>query len=176
MGNAPYSKSVGLSVAAEDINYLVGDHLLDGLTGRLQILPGVEVGGCSAKYLQNGGGHSKTEVGVDVYLADGALGSLTQLVLRNSNSSRHIAAVLVYLVDELLGHAGRAVQNYREAGQILLNGLEDIEAKLRFRAGLELVRTVAGADGDGERVAPGALDKLLYLLRTGIAGVAVRDP
>ena len=34
--------------------------------------------------------------------------------------------------------------------------------------GLELIRAVAGADGDGQRVAAGLGDELLHLLGTGV--------
>ena len=81
------------------------------------------------------------------------LGSLTELVLGHADGAGHIAAVLVYLIDKVLGDGGSAVQDYREAGQVLLNGLKHVEAELRLRAGLELVCAVAGADGDGQGVA-----------------------
>ena len=71
-------------------------------------------------------------------------------------------------VDELLRHGGRAVQHDREAGQAAGDLLQHVEAQLGLRAGLELIRAVAGADGDGQRVAAGAADELLDLLGVGV--------
>ena len=67
------------------------------------------------------------------------------------------------------------MQNYREAGKVLFNGLEHVETKLRLGAGLELVGAVAGADGDGQGVAAGALNELLDLFGPGVGGVALFD-
>ena len=60
------------------------------------------------------------------------------------------------------------MQHDRETGQTSGDFLENVEAELRLRAGLELIRAVAGADGDGQRVAAGALHKLLHVLGTGV--------
>ena len=153
----------------------MGDHLPDGLTGGLEVLPGVELVGVFGKELANGGGHGKTQIGVYVYLADSALGGLTELILGHTDGAWHIAAVFIDLLDKVLGHAGGAVQDYGEAGQILLHGLEDVETELGLGAGLELVSAVAGADGDGQGVAAGALNEFLNLFRAGVAGVALFD-
>ena len=50
---------------------LVGHHLLDGLTGGLQVLTGVEVVGVLGEVLPDAGGHGQAQIGVDVDLADG---------------------------------------------------------------------------------------------------------
>ena len=63
------------------------------------------------------------------------------------------------------------MQNYREAGQTLLNILKDVKAELGLRAGLELVCAVGGTDSDSQRVAAGALDKFLNVLGSGIRAV-----
>ena len=57
------------------------DHSLNGGTGGLQVLTRVEIGGMLGKILPDGGGHCEAKVRVDVDLADGAAGSLTELVL-----------------------------------------------------------------------------------------------
>ena len=41
--------------------------------------------------------------------------------------------------------------------------------------GLELISAVAGADGDGQRVAAGPGDELFDLFRTGVGGSMRRD-
>ena len=73
--------------------------------------------------------------------------------------------------DELLRHGGSAVQHDGETGQTLRDLLENVEAQLGLRAGLELVRAVAGADGDGEAVAAGAGHEFLDVLGTGVGAV-----
>ena len=77
------------------------------------------------------------------------------------------------------------MQNDREAGQTLGDLFEHVEAEGRrdqnalFVAGAlgsgELVCAVAGADGDGQRVAAGLGDELLDLFRTGVGGSVRRD-
>ena len=95
LGISAGQSSVGLAVAAEDVDDLVSDHFLDGGAGGLQVLAGIEVGRMLGKVLADGGGHGQTQVGVDVDLADGAAGGLTELILGHADGAGHIAAVLV---------------------------------------------------------------------------------
>ena len=67
------------------------------------------------------------------------------------------------------------MQNDRETGQTLRDLFQNVEAELRIGAGLELVCAVAGADGDGQRITAGALDKLLHVLRTSVGGILFAD-
>ena len=60
------------------------------------------------------------------------------------------------------------MKNYRETGKLLLNLFENVEAKLRLLAGLELVCAVAGADCDSERVNARSRNEIKYLL--GLSG------
>ena len=70
------------------------------------------------------------------------------------------------------------MQHDGEAGQTLADLLQYVEAQRRRHQnalliagallGLELIGAVAGADGDGQRVAAGLGDELLHLLRTGV--------
>ena len=46
----------------------MGDHGLDGGTGGLEVLAGVEIAGMLGEVLADGGGHGQTQVGVDVDL------------------------------------------------------------------------------------------------------------
>ena len=128
--------------------------------------------------LTDGAGHGQTQVGVDVDLADGQAGGLTQLLLRYADGVGHLAAVLVDHLHIVLRDGGRAVQHDGEAGQTLADLLQHVEAQGRRHqnallvAGallrLELIGAVAGADGDGQRVAAGLGDKLLHLLGAGV--------
>ena len=128
--------------------------------------------------LTDGSGHGQTQIGVDVDLADGQAGGLTQLLLRHADGVGHLAAVVVDHLHIVLRDGGRTVQHDGEAGQTLADLLQHIETQGRRHqnallvAGallrLELIGAVAGADGDGQRVAAGLGDELLHLLRTGV--------
>ena len=67
------------------------------------------------------------------------------------------------------------MQHDREAGQPSADLLENVEAELRLLAGLKLVRAVAGADGDGQRVDAGLGHELLDLRRVGVGSVGGGD-
>ena len=67
------------------------------------------------------------------------------------------------------------MKHYRESGQTALDILKNIKAELGIGAGLELVRTVRGADRNCEGVAAGALHKLLNVFGTGVGGVLCAD-
>ena len=162
---------------------LVRDHVFHRLTGGLQILARVKVVGMLGKVLADVAGHGQTDIGVDIDLADGKLGSLTELILGDSDSVGHIAAVLVDHLNKLLGNGGRTVQHDGESGQTLDALMQHVETQ-RGRhqdaigvagalGGLELVGAVRGADGDGQRVAAGAGDELLHLFGVGVALLAV---
>ena len=152
-------------------------HLLHVVTRRSEVLARIEVTGILGKVLADSSSHREARVTVDIDLADGALGGLAELRLRNADSVRKLAAELVDCINLILRNAGRSVKNDREAGELLFDSLEDVESKRRRNelAGLlvnrallarELVSAVAGADGDGERIAAslgGELDNFLRL-------------
>ena len=141
------------------MNDLVSDHVLDSLTGGLQVLARIEVIGMLVEVLTDVAGHCQTDIGVDIDLADSQLSSLTQLILGDADGIGHVAAVGIDHLHEFLGNGRGAVQNDGEAGQTLDALLQNVETQggrnqnavgipgaLR---GLELVSAVAGADGDG---------------------------
>ena len=92
----------GFSVAAEYVDDLVGDHILDCLTGGFEILPGIEVIRMFRKVLADRSGHGKANVRVDIDLADSAARSLAELFFRNTNGTGHIAAVFIDFSNEFL--------------------------------------------------------------------------
>ena len=63
------------------------------------------------------------------------------------------------------------MQNDGEAGQLLDDGLQDVEAQLGVGAGLKLVSAVGGADGDSQGVTAGTGNELLDFLGTGVVCV-----
>ncbi len=127
------------------------------------------------KELADRTGHGQTQVGVNVDFAHGHGGGLAQLVLRDADGAGHIAAVGVDHLNKLLGHGGGAVEHDGEVGQTLLDFFQNVKAELGLGAGLELVSAVAGADGDGQGVAAGLLNKFLHLLRAGVGGILGGD-
>ena len=112
-------------------------------------------------------------------------GSLTQLLLGDTHGVGHLAAVLVDHLHVVLRNGGRTVQHDGEAGQAAGDLLQNVEAQGRRNqnallvAGAlvsgELVGAVAGADGDGQRVAAGLGDELLHLFGMGVGGVVGGD-
>ena len=79
--------------------------------------------------LTDGTGHGKTQVGVDVDLADGKLRGLAQLLFGNAHGIRHVAAVLVDHLHVVLRNGRGTVQNDGEVGKTLLDFLEDVETQ-----------------------------------------------
>ena len=84
----------------------MSDHSLDGSAAGSEILARIEMIGMLSKVLPDARGESETEVGVDVDLADGASGGLTELLLGDTYGVRHLSAVLVDHINKLLGDAG----------------------------------------------------------------------
>ena len=137
--------------------------LLHVVAGGTQVLAGVELGGFGGEDLADGGGHGQTRVGVDVDLADGALGGLAKLLLGNAHGSLQRTAVLVDRLDFLLGNRRRTVQHDGEARKLLLDGGQYVESQGRrnqtARLGIygallggELVGSVRGSDRNGQRI------------------------
>ena len=168
-------KGLSFAVAAKYINDLMGDHILDRLTGGLEVLPGIKMIRMFRKVLTDNRGHGQTDIGVDVDLADSAAGCLTELLFRNADSTGHVSAVLVDLGNEFLRHGRRTVEHDREAGQLLGALFEHVEPELGLGAGLELVGAVAGADGDGQGIAAGAGREVNDFFRMRVHGFVSFD-
>ena len=118
-------------VAAKNVDDLVLDQFLQIVAGRLQISTGIEISGMLIEVLADGAGHGKTQVGVNVDLADSHGSSLTELLLGNTNCIGHCAAVLVDHLNVLLRYGGRTVENDGETRQTLGDFLENVEPQRR---------------------------------------------
>ena len=146
---------------------------LHSLAGRREILAGIELLGLGHQDLADRGGHGQTQIGVDVDL--GATHTASHLDVRLGHAGRlfaEVAAVLVDLLGEVLRNGGGSVQHQRVVThtgfeQRLLNGLEALEVQMLFT--LELVGTVAVADGNGQRVHAGQLDELNGFIGVGVS-------
>ncbi len=110
-------------------------------------------------------------VGVDVDLGHAELGGGQVFVFIDAaRAGVERAAGRVDAADLFLRHAAAAVHDDGRAGDFFLDGADHVEVQALLA--LELVRAVAGADGGGERVAPGLVDEFDGLVRVGQAGVA----
>ena len=172
-----------LAVGAKHVDDFVLVELLHVVAGRTEVLAGVELSGLLGENLAHSGGHGETAVGVDVDLANGALGSLAELFFGDTDGIGELAAIFVDGVDILLRYRAGAMEHDGESGELLHNGIENLESQRRGNKtalgvagallGGELVGAVAGADRDGERVAAGAGGEVDHFLGIGV-GVVVR--
>ena len=85
----------GFTVAAKHVDDLVSHHVMHSLTGGLQILPGIEMIRMLSEILADDSGHCKTDIRVDVDLANCAACSLTELLLGDADCAGHVPAVFV---------------------------------------------------------------------------------
>ena len=125
--------------------------------------------------LTDGGGHGQTQVAINIDLADGHFGGVAQHFLGDADGIGHLAAEAVDGLDIRLDDGGSTVQHDGEAGQAVADLLQDIKAQLGLLAGLELIGAVAGADGDGQGIHPGAGNKFLHLGGIGELGIGFAD-
>ena len=93
--HAPFSDFLEFIVGAENLKNLVDIHLLHVITRRRQVLTRIEVTRILREMLADRRGHRETRIGVDVDLANRALGGLAELRLRNADCVRKLAAELV---------------------------------------------------------------------------------
>ena len=154
----------GMAGAAKDLLVLAGVHLLELLAASTEVLAWVEPVWVLGEDAADGAGHDDTAIGVDVDLADSRLGSLTELLLWDADSSWHVAAVLVDHGDVLLWDGGGAVENDWEAWKLLFDLVKDVKADLSLVAWWELVCTMGGTDGDSKGVNTSALDEVFDFL------------
>ena len=120
--------------------------------------------------------HAQTEVGVDVDLADCELSCLTELLLRDADSVRHLTAELVDDGNVLLRYGRRTVENDRESGDSLHALFENVESeRRRYEDTLlvscalcrcELVCAMGCTDSDCERVNACSGNEFLNLFRS----------
>ena len=121
--------------------------------------------------LTDRGSQAEADVGIDVDFADAHAGSLAEHVFRHAAGAADIAAVLVAELHKFLGHGGGAMQDQGVVGQLLADGFQPGEVKVRLA--LELVGAMACADGNGQRVAARFFNKVHSLIgiREGMLGI-----
>lgn len=92
------------AATAEDMYDLVTNELLNVFACRLQVLTWVKVIGVLSEVFANCTCHGKTEVRVDVDLADRHSSSLAKHLFRNAYGIRHCTAVSINHLDILLNN------------------------------------------------------------------------
>ena len=75
-----------LAFAAKNCMNLMCNHILNGSTCRCKVLTGVKVRRVIVEILADCAGHCKTDVRINVDLADSTSGGLSQLFLGNTDS------------------------------------------------------------------------------------------
>ena len=98
----PFSGFLDLVVRTENVYDLMSYHVLDGLSCRLQVLARIEVRWILGKILTDVSCHCETDIRIDVDLADCRSCCLTELLLRDADSIRHVSAVFVDHLYEFL--------------------------------------------------------------------------
>lgn len=93
------------------------------------------------------------------------------LLDRDAEGLRHLAAELVDDILKLLRNRGGTVHNYRESGQAPFDFFQNIKAELRLGARLELIRAVRCAYGYCQGIAACAGDEFLHVLGAGVGGI-----
>ena len=96
--------SLDLAVGSQHINDFTCDHILHGLSGRLQILTRIEMIRMLGKVLADVSCHGKPDIRVDIDLADSGLGGFAELFFGDADGIRHIAAVGIDHLYEFLRH------------------------------------------------------------------------
>ena len=154
----------------------MSNHILNSLTSRLEILTRIEVIRVLCEVLTDVTCHSKTDIGVDVDLADCEGSCLTELLFRNTNCIRHVTAILVNHLYEFLRNGRRTMENDREARELLHALFENVKTERRRNedafliscalCSCELVSTVGSTDSDREGVAACSGYELFYFFRT----------
>ncbi len=131
-----------------------------------QILPRVEVIGMLGKVLADHTGERQAQVRVDIDFAHCHGRRLAQHLLGHALGIAQLAAKLVDHL-HILGHYRRSAMKHNgKTGKPAAHLFEDVKAQ--FGLALELISTVAGANGDGKGVTAGTFHKLLHLLGAGI--------
>ena len=154
----------------------MSNHILNRLTGRLEVLARIEVIRVLSEVLTDVTCHCKTDIGVDVDLADCKCSCLTELLFRNTYCIRHISAILVNHLNEFLRNGRRTVKYDREARELLHALFENVEAERRryedtiliscALSSCELVSTMGSTDSDSQGVAACSRYELFYFFRT----------
>ena len=138
-----------------DVEFL---HLV---TGGAQIFTRVKLTGFVVEDLADGGGHCKTAVGVDVDLADCALGGLAELLFGNANCIGQLTAELVDDVYILLRDRAGAMDAVGIPEEQLREATKSAVCKINIDSDSRLAMTAAIRKAFAEK--PAEFDPRKYL-------------
>ena len=127
-------------------------NIFDVLSGDFQVSARIKHIRVCLQSLTNACCKRKSQIGINVDLADRGSCRLTKLIFRNTDGVFQRSAVLIDDLDVFLRNGRRSVQNNREARDSLDDLIEDVETKLRFRSRFKFVSTVGSTDRDREGV------------------------
>jgi len=177
------SAFVSLACAAENVNELMTNDLLDVCACGFEIFSGVKLIRMLSKELSDGTGHSEAEVRVDIDLTNGKLSSMTELFFGNADSIGHLAAVGVNHLNVILRNGRRTVENDGEVRQSVANLFKNVKTECGRNEdtlfvsgallGLEFVSAVRGTDSDCKRVNAGLGNEFFNFLRLGVGLLTV---
>ena len=111
------------------------NHLLNLSASNGEVGSGVKYLGLIVHNAADTCGHSETDIGVDIDLADSHGSSLAELLLGDTYSVGKLAAESVDLSNVLLRNGRSAVENDGESGESLLDFFENVEAERRGERG-----------------------------------------
>ena len=104
-------------------------HLFHEVTSGTAVLAGVEFTRLVVEHLAHGSGECQTRVRVDVDFANGALGSLAELLFGDTHCIGELAAVLVDDINVFLRNRRRSVKHDGESGELFHDLIEDVECQ-----------------------------------------------
>ena len=140
-------------------------HALNGFSGRPQIFARVEVSRIFSQIFADFRCHGQTKVSIDIDLADAIFGSFPDHFFRNTLCTGHVTTILVALVHEFLQYGRSTVEYQRCIRQQAVNGLQTLEIQIRFS--LKFICTMAGSNGNGQRIHTGSFYEFHCLIRIG---------
>jgi len=157
--------------AAKDVLDFVPDEVFDFGAGRAEVFTGVKFFRTFRDYFPYGRRHGEAQVGVNVYLGATSAARDFNVGLGHTLGIGHFTPVFVDFLDQVFRHARRAVQYewiIAETGvhERLFDGFEPFQIQMLLA--FKFVGAMRVADGHGERVAAGFLDKSHRFVRVRV--------
>ena len=130
-----------------------------------QILSGIKVIRMSEHMLSDPCRKAETQIGINVDLTYGRLGSLAKHIFRNTDCVIKLTAISINDIYILGQYRRSSVKHDRESGKPSGYFLQNIKAKLRLLAGFEFVCAMACSDCDCQGINACPVHKILNLIR-----------
>src|SRR5690606_27159503 len=157
------------SIAGGTEGFVTGDtDITHGFDGFGEEFTRVELARVFGHHATHGTGRGQAQVGVDVHLAHAVLDAFNDFFHRYTVGFFNVAAVLVDDRQPFLRYRRRTVHHQVGIRNALVNFFDTVDGQnvACWRLG-ELVGTVAGTDGNGQRVHTGFLHEIRSFFRVG---------